>query len=402
MSKYILVLLNPNIEEVSLNGIDILADYEEVTLVNILQKDFFDKCGDICNANIMDYYTRNFKPEVVAKIILSYLDEHLSDAKVIVKDIDCYQLIKQLQRLSRDTVYIAAYTVKGDVSKKDIHPKILDFYLHADFYVNCFANDKGKKTWERIISVLEKTHYTPIPTSLEMNMYSAYTAMYNSHCLSRAVGASITTNENILITSGWNDVPKAGGGVYEHSSQNHCFLWDDNGKIQQPGCHKDFENKSIIEEIKQELKEQGVSITEKEEYILDAISKLQIKGLLEFSRSVHAEMHTIIKASQMVGEKVKNSTLYVTAFPCHNCARHIILSGVSKVYYIEPFLKSRALKLHGDSLLLANNEQEARVSDPDKTKVWLMPFEGINGKNFNHFYAREGDMKKVKDKPLFY
>ena len=60
----------------------------------------------------------------------------------------------------------------------------------------------------------------------------------------------------------------------------------------------------------------------------------RIKSLIEFSRSIHAEMHAIITGSQLGGDRMIGGSLYCTTYPCHNCARHIILAGIKKVYYI--------------------------------------------------------------------
>ena len=54
----------------------------------------------------------------------------------------------------------------------------------------------------------------------------------------------------------------------------------------------------------------------------------KIKSIVEFSRAIHAEMHAIITASQTAGERGRDGSLYITTYPCHNCARHIIVAGI--------------------------------------------------------------------------
>jgi dCMP deaminase len=46
---------------------------------------------------------------------------------------------------------------------------------------------------------------------------------------------------------------------------------------------------------------------------------------------VHAERNAIINSSM----SVKNCVLYVTLFPCNECAKEIIQSGIKAVYYLE-------------------------------------------------------------------
>jgi dCMP deaminase len=54
---------------------------------------------------------------------------------------------------------------------------------------------------------------------------------------------------------------------------------------------------------------------------------------------VHAEANAIYNALHN-GSDVNNSTIYVTGLPvCHECAKGIIQSGISKVVYDTPILK---------------------------------------------------------------
>lgn len=46
---------------------------------------------------------------------------------------------------------------------------------------------------------------------------------------------------------------------------------------------------------------------------------------------VHAEMNAILNASM----KVDGSTIYCTLFPCHECAKMIVQSGIKEVVYLD-------------------------------------------------------------------
>jgi len=70
---------------------------------------------------------------------------------------------------------------------------------------------------------------------------------------------------------------------------------------------------------------------------------------IEYDRSVHAEMAAITDAA-LRGVTIKDCTLYTTTFPCHNCARHIVSAGISRVVYIHPYEKSLTKRLHGDAI----------------------------------------------------
>lgn len=47
---------------------------------------------------------------------------------------------------------------------------------------------------------------------------------------------------------------------------------------------------------------------------------------------VHAEMHAIINK---LSDSLKNCTLYVTSFPCNECAKVIIQSHITRIIYLE-------------------------------------------------------------------
>ena len=44
---------------------------------------------------------------------------------------------------------------------------------------------------------------------------------------------------------------------------------------------------------------------------------------------VHAELNAILNSK----ENLKNATIYVTLFPCNECAKAIIQAGIKKIYY---------------------------------------------------------------------
>lgn len=46
---------------------------------------------------------------------------------------------------------------------------------------------------------------------------------------------------------------------------------------------------------------------------------------------VHAEQNAILNAR---GKSLEGCSLYVNLFPCHECARNIIQSGIKEVYYL--------------------------------------------------------------------
>ena len=173
------------------------------------------------------------------------------------------------------------------------------------------------------------------PTSEETAMYAAKSASGNSACLSRQVGAAITSKKGHLISTGWNDVPKFGGNLYregdiiDHRCKVNGFCRNDQ--------QKDLLVRSIVETIRDDselnsfFKEaDGTASIKKISMFATKLKDSKIKDLIEFSRSVHAEMHAIISGSQLSGAKMVNGKLFSTTYPCHNCARHIIVAGMKR------------------------------------------------------------------------
>jgi len=263
--------------------------------------------------------------------------------------------------------------------------------LLADFFIrDNHSNDKillGKV--ERFIQLMHGYNGLT-PTYDEYGMYSAYSASLKSACLSRQVGASITNTQGNVIATGCNDVPKSKGGLYTEVND------PDNRCVNKGECFNDKYKDKLCVEISNVLSDElkmDASQANKIAYLIKDNSRL--KDLIEFSRSVHAEMDAITSVAREGGVSVKNCTLYTTTFPCHNCARHIIASGITNVIYIEPYEKSLALQLHGDDISYDPTESES-----ESRKVVFMHFEGVSPKQYMNFFCSRGDRKDSKGKVI--
>jgi hypothetical protein len=111
-------------------------------------------------------------------------------------------------------------------------------------------------------------------------------------------------------------------------------------------------------------------------------------NLLEFGRSVHAEMAALTSAARL-GISVQGATLFCTTFPCHMCARHIVASGIKRVVYVEPYPKSKAKQLHQDSI-------SVDPSVPSSDHVNFEPFEGIAPRQYQDIFDAH-ELRKDND-----
>lgn len=222
------------------------------------------------------------------------------------------------------------------------------------------------------------------PNTDETAMFSAASVAMQSACLSRQVGAVIQNQHGELVGQGANDVPKFDGGLYSSNLvpalDHRCYNWK--GRI----CHNDAEKNAIFDQIAKIAREtfKESSNLEVEEF-LKKVRKSRVKGLVEFSRAVHAEMAAIVSAARDGLGQVRGATLFTTTFPCHNCARHIVAAGIRKVIYIEPYPKSLALNLHNDAI--STNEGD------EGKKVVFLQYQGAAPRSFSRIFKPNPDRK---------
>lgn len=266
-------------------------------------------------------------------------------------------------------------------SVRDTFPRC-DFFLRVDYSTTGATETEAvgqiASKVRRLLGLIFRTAVIT-PTPEETAMYASASAARNSACLSRQVGAAVTSAAGELLAVGWNDVPQAGGGLYGKPPLNvqqfGAAIRTDQRCFGLPGtkCHNDEEKKGIARMVAKLLVDEKIVAEDKLDATIEAISKSRVRDLIEFSRAVHAEMHAILGASRVAGERVVGGKIFVTTYPCHACARHIVAAGILEVHYIEPYRKSMATKLHKDALT---------ESVSDETKVKLIQFDGVAPRRF--------------------
>lgn len=242
-----------------------------------------------------------------------------------------------------------------------------DAFQLADVFISLQKNPE--KDLCRFLDLLFGNPYVS-PTPDEQAMFSAFSSSLRSASLSRQVGAVVTSETGEVIAVGTNDVPAFGGGLYwpgPGDQRDHVRGFDSN----------DRQTDEIILDVMKRLRPSGSS----EEALLSQGKKL-LKGsplydLTEYGRAVHAEMEALLSCARS-GVSPRGGTLYSTTFPCHNCAKHIVAAGVKRVVYVEPYPKSKAADLHGDSL---------SVEEEDSGKVLFEPFVGVAARRYFDLFS---------------
>ncbi|MDB6165440.1 MAG: cytidine/deoxycytidylate deaminase family protein [Lacunisphaera sp.] len=242
----------------------------------------------------------------------------------------------------------------------------------SDFFINT-GNGNDAEIRDKLGRILEIVTRTKIvtPTKAETAMYAAYAASLNSGCLSRQVGAVVTDADLDVLGVGWNDVPKFGGSLYTADSNPDNRCMHRRGGICSNDLEKDIIATEIAEAVVGIFESSGIQDLAKIKAsdIKTKIKKSRINDLIEFSRAVHAEMMAIINAGTSGnGQRMRNGKVFVTTYPCHSCARHIVAAGITEVFFIEPYRKSLAKKLHDDTIT---------ESHTTMTHVRVLPYEGV-------------------------
>lgn len=273
-----------------------------------------------------------------------------------------------------------------------------DTYHLADFFVNLGKNDdQVKNTIQRFLELIF-SHPFKNPTFDEFAMFMAFSSSVRSGDLSRQVGAVITRNQQIIAT-GANECPSSGGGLYWAKVNN------ESGEVQDIPEGKDYmrgedsnkaEQNAIIQGLISDIKNISCMTENAVGEVEAALKKSRISDLTEFGRVVHAEMEAIVSCAR-AGISCMGATLFCTTFPCHNCAKHIISAGISRVIYVEPYPKSKALEFHSDSI-----ELKTKLDDNvDSDQVIFEPFTGVGARRFLDFFSMNlglGNKLKRKDK----
>lgn len=235
------------------------------------------------------------------------------------------------------------------------------------------------------------------PAIGETAMHQAASAKIRSACLSRQVGAALIDDQGNLLAVGTNEVPKAGGGVYGEGFGSQPL--DDRCAFSRKYCSNTIEQNEIIQDLIDQVPQLAdVEDATERQNIITILRRTRIGGLLEFSRAVHAEMDALLSAAR-TRVSIVGSRLYVTTYPCHYCARHIVSAGVDEVQYIEPYPKSRALALHPDSITTQPHDWKP-PSEGKGTKVLFRPFVGVAPRLYARAFLKDRDLKDAVDGKL--
>lgn len=260
---------------------------------------------------------------------------------------------------------------RDDREAGDFGQRTRDVFQMSDAFVTTDDIERLSDQLSRILDLLFSAPVVP-PTADEYAMFLAYAASLRSADLSRQVGAVIANKKKDIVATGANDVPKFGGGLYWPGK-------DDERDYIRKEDYNEKEKREITLRIMKKLKHDSGDTDE--QLLAEGLRALKDTGLLgitEYGRAVHAEMEALLSAARN-GISIRGGTLYTTTYPCHNCAKHIVVAGIKKVKFVEPYPKSYATRMHSDSIE-SNGEGAA-------DKVQFEPFVGIGPRRFVDLFS---------------
>lgn len=260
-------------------------------------------------------------------------------------------------------------------------------FQSADFFIHYDGNeDKTSNSIARTTRIIFGDPFTT-PTFNEYSMFMAYASSIRSGDLSRQVGAVISI-DNDIISTGANDCPKFGGGLYWPiydpkkydikdilGGRDYTNEYDPNVK----------EKDEIINRIVKDVKYSEI------EKVKLNIENSGLSEITEYGRVVHAEMEALLSCARR-NISCRGATLYCTTFPCHICAKHIVAAGIKQVLYIEPYPKSKSFELFKDSISDNKNDENK--------KLIFQPFVGVGPRLFINLFSlhlSNGRMIRRKD-----
>lgn len=244
-------------------------------------------------------------------------------------------------------------------NSKDISSQDIDTCIgKGDIFINNDVNEPSKHSLYfqllKYVSLI-KSPGMFTPTEDEKYMQVAFTARYNSGCISRQVGAVVIGHDGYIRGLGWNDVPEGHiSCLYRtpndllNNAQNMIFseyerstdFFDEINKLEPskknfPFCFKDIRNG--IEKNIEIKKLSSIDELKNNPDLIKQISEtIKIKNPTR-ERALHAEENAFLQVSKSGGQSVSNGTLFTTDSPCQLCAKKAMQLKISRIVYIDAY-----------------------------------------------------------------
>ena len=246
---------------------------------------------------------------------------------------------------------------------------LLGTYAQADVFLETAERDTVEEEVERLLEILLK-HPFRTPRIDEYGMALARIAALRSASLSWQVGAAILDPRGALRVLGTNEVPCFGGGAYWEGDVGDSRDFHLQRDVTADYCERDLADLlrrlaavGWLQPSKRRAVEEDLSSAVREAVSHPQVADARIMKSIEHGRAIHAEA-AAISAAAAAGISIDGCTLYTTAFPCHQCARPIVASGMTRVVYLHPYPRSLVKDFFSDSIAVEGTPQEESPGNP--------------------------------------
>ena len=330
--------------------VHLVTVYNIVTIINKLIKGHKKKNKDFCKVVIdslrnpleIMYFKERYSAFYMMNVnseeddIKRRLNDRYNNDENIVESI---LEIDKIEYKGGSDIEFFKQNVSECIQKSDIHISNIS-ENQANSFNKKNLND-GNNTSQKFslqsqllkyISLIEQPGIiTPSPE--ERSMQIAYTAKYNSGCISRQVGAVITDENYSIKAVGWNNTPEGHTPCLLRSVDDLKNNIDEIAFSDYERNNKEFTSAFLSEynDIDREfLNGRNVS------FCFKCIQNSVKEGKNQVhTRSLHAEESAFLQITKYGGQGIKGGKLFTTASPCELCAKKAYQLGINVIYYID-------------------------------------------------------------------
>lgn len=234
--------------------------------------------------------------------------------------------------------------VKDCIQKADIHITYRTFeeaeILNQDI-IKLEDNTSPYFSWEMQLLKYVSLIFQPgliTPSPEERCMQMAYTAKYNSGCISRQVGATVTDQFYSIKAVGWNNTPE---GQVPCSLRNVEDLLNNSNDVDAftPYEKTDDFKKNVEVNYKKQIADNKENLCGRNVcFCFKTLQNSITEGKNQVhTRSLHAEESAFLQITKYGGVGVKEGKLFTTASPCELCSKKAYQLGIKVIYYIDPY-----------------------------------------------------------------
>lgn len=233
--------------------------------------------------------------------------------------------------------------VRECIEKADIH--ITYRSIHEAKALNFDLSDHTSPyfSWQmqllKYISLIDHPGLiTPSPEERCMQM--AYSAKYNSGCISRQVGAAITDEYYSLRAIGWNNTPEGQTPCNLRNAEDLISLTNDDLPEFTPYEKEDELFRKVLKDnFEQQIEDNRANIQGRNIcFCFKSLKNSCSEGKNQVhTRSLHAEESAFLQITKYGGVGIKGGKLFTTASPCELCAKKAYQLGIKVIYYIDPY-----------------------------------------------------------------